>query len=85
MPDTVTLEWQQDPQLQRIADETTQLPLESRDWLRSQLSRPARAVGDDQAFNRATTNRKCSCRPTPRTASTPTTVGVPRASRRILV
>jgi hypothetical protein len=48
--DLASLTWDENPKLERVGEESGELPLESKEWLRAQLKRTARAK-DDAAYD----------------------------------
>jgi hypothetical protein len=55
--DLASLTWNENPKLERIAEQSSELPLESKDWLRAQLKRPARASADGDYSLRTSESR----------------------------
>jgi hypothetical protein len=55
--DLAALTWDDNPKLERVAEESSELQLESKDWLRAQLKRPARASADGDYSLRTSESR----------------------------
>jgi hypothetical protein len=49
--DGASLEWDEDPRLERMDERTLELPLESREWLRAELHRVARDISESVTFS----------------------------------
>ncbi len=55
--DLASLTWNENPKLERVAEQSSELPLESKEWLRAQLERPARISAEDDYNLRTSESR----------------------------